>query len=219
MPDARSPTNSRVWSQAWRIALEWLYDRHGGPRGRGGNRALGTPSPVRKLKVVEAPTDREGASIAAALRTLELECDGLAALRAALANGMGQAFARAVDILASTRGRVIVTGIGKSGHVAQKLAATFASTGTPSFFVHPSEASHGDLGMISREDVIVAISWSGESAELGNILTYSRRFKVPLIAITSRPDSTLTKQSDVVLELLRAKEACPHGLAPTTSTT
>ncbi len=132
---------------------------------------------------------------------------------------MKEPFRTAVTILAAARGRVIVTGIGKSGHIAQKLAATFASTGTPAFFVHPSEASHGDLGMITREDVIVAISWSGESVELGNILTYSRRFKVPLIAITSRADSALGKQSDVVLELPRAKEACPHGLAPTTSTT
>jgi arabinose-5-phosphate isomerase len=114
---------------------------------------------------------------------------------------------------------VIVTGIGKSGHVGQKIAATFASTGTPAFFVHSGEASHGDLGMIAPNDAIVAISWSGESVELGNILTYSRRFKVPLIAITSRADSALGKQSDVVLELPRAKEACPHGLAPTTSTT
>ena len=121
--------------------------------------------------------------------------------------------------LAAAQGRVIVTGIGKSGHVAQKLAATFASTGTPAFFVHPSEASHGDLGMIRHEDAIVALSWSGESVELGNIVTYSRRFKVPLIAITSRADSALGKQADVVLELPRAKEACPHGLAPTTSTT
>ena len=125
----------------------------------------------------------------------------------------------AVATLAAAKGRVIVTGIGKSGHVGQKIAATFASTGTPAFFVHPSEASHGDLGMITPDDAIVAISWSGESVELGNILTFSRRFKVPLIAITSRADSALAKQSDVVLEMPRAKEACPHGLAPTTSTT
>ena len=114
---------------------------------------------------------------------------------------------------------MIVTGIGKSGHVGQKVAATFASTGTPAFFVHPSEASHGDLGMITPEDAIVALSWSGESVELGSIVTYSRRFKVPLIAITSRADSALARQADVVLALPRAKEACPHGLAPTTSTT
>lgn len=140
-------------------------------------------------------------------------------MRAALDGKLRHTFAEAVATLASAKGRVIVTGIGKSGHVGQKLAATFASTGTPAFFVHPSEASHGDLGMIHREDVIVALSWSGESAELSNILNYSRRFKVPLIAITSKAESTLGKQSDVLLELPRAKEACPHGLAPTTSTT
>jgi len=154
-----------------------------------------------------------------AARTLDLEREGLDALRATLNQQLREPFRRAVAILAGARGRVIVTGIGKSGHVGQKVAATFASTGTPAFFVHPSEASHGDLGMIMRDDAIVAISWSGESVELGNILTYSRRFKVPLIAITSRSDSALGKQSDVVLEMPRAKEACPHGLAPTTSTT
>ena len=154
-----------------------------------------------------------------AARTVDLEREGLHALRAALDQQLKEPFRVAVATLAGARGRVIVTGIGKSGHIGQKIAATFASTGTPAFFVHPSEASHGDLGMITRDDVIVAISWSGESAELGNILTYSRRFKVPLIAITSRADSTLAKQSDVMLELPRAKEACPHGLAPTTSTT
>jgi arabinose-5-phosphate isomerase len=154
-----------------------------------------------------------------ALRTLDLEREGLDALRATLDQHSQEPFRVAVATLAAAKGRVIVTGIGKSGHIGQKIAATFASTGTPAFFVHPSEASHGDLGMITRDDVIVAISWSGESVELGNILTYSRRFKVPTIAITSRVDSALAKQSDVVLELPRAKEACPHGLAPTTSTT
>ncbi len=154
-----------------------------------------------------------------ALRTLELECEGLQALRATIETKLKESFAAAVAALASAKGRVIVTGIGKSGHIGQKIAATFASTGTPAFFVHPSEASHGDLGMIHRHDVIVALSWSGESAELSNILTYSRRFKVPLIAITSRADSTLARNSDVLLDLPRAKEACPHGLAPTTSTT
>jgi arabinose-5-phosphate isomerase len=128
-------------------------------------------------------------------------------------------FVQAVALLKAARGRVIVTGIGKSGHICQKVAATFASTGTPAFFVHPSEASHGDLGMITAEDVILAISWSGETVEMKNIITYSRRFKVPLISITSRRMSAVGKASDVVLELPRAKEACPHGLAPTTSTT
>jgi arabinose-5-phosphate isomerase len=173
----------------------------------------------RKLRVVHAAASAGPDAAQSAARTLDLECDGLKALRATLDEAMKEPFRKAVATLAAARGRVIVTGIGKSGHIAQKIAATFASTGTPAFFVHPSEASHGDLGMITREDVIVAISWSGESVELGNILTYSRRFKVPTIAITSRADSALGKQSDVVLELPRAKEACPHGLAPTTSTT
>jgi arabinose-5-phosphate isomerase len=179
-----------------------------------------TPGAKGKLRVVHsgAPAP-SGAAAGSAVRTLDLECEGLQAMRAALDAGLKEPFAVAVATLAAAKGRVIVTGIGKSGHVGQKIAATFASTGTPAFFVHPSEASHGDLGMIAKEDVIVAISWSGESVELGNILTYSRRFKVPLIAITSRADSALGKQSDVVLELPRAKEACPHGLAPTTSTT
>lgn len=159
------------------------------------------------------------ASILSAARTLELESEGLQALRAALDGALAEAFAAAVRALASAKGRVIVSGIGKSGHVGQKIAATFASTGTPAFFVHPSEASHGDLGMIHPHDIIVALSWSGESPELSNIITYSRRFKVPLIAITSKAESGLGKQCDILLELPRAKEACPHGLAPTTSTT
>ena len=175
-----------------------------------------TATVKRKLRVVHAACPDAAQSAA---RTLDLEREGLQALRATLDQELREPFRVAVATLAAAKGRVIVTGIGKSGHVGQKIAATFASTGTPAFFVHPSEASHGDLGMITRDDAIVAISWSGESVELGNILTYSRRFKVPLIAITSRADSALAKQSDVVLELPRAKEACPHGLAPTTSTT
>ena len=161
----------------------------------------------------------EAAAVTAAVRTLEMEVAGLEALRAAVANGMGPHFAAAVSALAAGRGRVIVTGIGKSGHIGQKIAATFASTGTPAFFVHPSEASHGDLGMITPDDVVLALSWSGESVELTNILTYSRRFAVPLIAITSKATSALGRSADIVLELPRADEACPHGLAPTTSTT
>jgi arabinose-5-phosphate isomerase len=174
---------------------------------------------VRKLKSIEGGRSKDKALVASALRTLELEGEGLDAVRQALANGLAGPFAAAVRLLQAARGRVIVSGIGKSGHVAQKIAATFASTGTPAFFVHPSEASHGDLGMITRDDVILAISWSGETVELKNIITFSRRFAVSLISICSRSDSALGKQSDVVLELPRAKEACPHGLAPTTSTT
>jgi arabinose-5-phosphate isomerase len=169
---------------------------------------------TRKLKPVAGCS-----AIESAARTLGIEGQGLAALASGLAGPMAAPFADTVERLKAAHGRVIVTGIGKSGHIAQKIAATFASTGTPAFFVHPSEASHGDLGMITKDDVILAISWSGETVELKNIITYSRRFAVPLISLTSRPESALAKASDVVLELPNAKEACPHGLAPTTSTT
>lgn len=154
-----------------------------------------------------------------ALRTLQLEADGIKLLHREFDTLLAKPFEKAVKLLKSASGRVIVSGIGKSGHIGQKLAATFASTGTPSFFVHPSEASHGDLGMITPQDVVLAISWSGETVELANILNYSRRFAVPLISITSGRDSALGRSSDVCLQLPRAKEACPHGLAPTTSTT
>jgi arabinose-5-phosphate isomerase len=161
----------------------------------------------------------ETTPISSALRTLNLGAEGLTQLANELAGPMAAAFDEAVRRLKAVSGRVIVTGIGKSGHVAQKIAATFASTGTPSFFVHPSEASHGDLGMITQSDLILALSWSGETVELKPIITYSRRFAVPLIAITSQAGSALGQQADIVLQLPRVKEACPHGLAPTTSTT
>ncbi len=154
-----------------------------------------------------------------AKRTLKLEVDGLNTLMNALSKQMAAPFAEAVRVLDAVRGRVIVTGIGKSGHIGQKIAASLASTGTTAHFVHPSEASHGDLGMITREDAVLALSWSGETAELGNILTHTRRFAVPLIGITSKAGSALGTAADVVLTLPRAAEACPHGLAPTTSTT
>ncbi len=166
-----------------------------------------------------AKTPVAEAAIASALRTLEVEHDGLGQLKAALGGAMAQPFARAVQALVAARGRVIITGIGKSGHVGQKIAATMASTGTPAHFVHATEASHGDLGMVTPEDAIVALSWSGETVELGSIITYSRRFLVPLIAMTSNAASTLGSQADVVLELPKAKEACAHVPAPTTSTT
>ncbi|MBJ7534223.1 KpsF/GutQ family sugar-phosphate isomerase [Rhodomicrobium vannielii ATCC 17100] len=159
-----------------------------------------------------------GSAALVARRTLECSLDGLLALRASLANGLALDFERAVALIHACRGRVIVTGMGKSGHVGQKIAATLASTGTPAQFVHPAEASHGDLGMITAADTILALSWSGETVELASILTYSRRFRVPLIALTSRRESALGKAADVVLQLPPVKEACPHGLAPTTST-
>jgi arabinose-5-phosphate isomerase len=162
--------------------------------------------------------DDLGAAVASAARTLQLETEGLSALKAALASDLIDSFAAAVEMLRACRGRVIVTGMGKSGHVGLKVAATLSSTGTPAYFVHPSEASHGDLGMITRDDVIVAFSWSGETVELGNIVSYSRRFAVPLIAVTSNARSTLAEAAELVIALPQAKEACPHGLAPTTST-
>jgi arabinose-5-phosphate isomerase len=172
----------------------------------------------RKPEIVSAD-EPVTLSIASALRTLEAESSGLTALMDALRNGLGDAFEAAVQALRKAEGRVIVSGIGKSGHVGRKIAATFASTGTPAFFIHPSEAAHGDLGMITPKDVLLAISWSGETIELKNLVNYSRRFGVPLISITSRAASGLGQASDVVIELPRASEACPHGLAPTTSTT
>ncbi|BCH14831.1 MULTISPECIES: SIS domain-containing protein [unclassified Mesorhizobium] len=158
------------------------------------------------------------ASIASALRTVATEQAGVAALAAALENGLTEPFARAVDLVSHIAGRVIVTGVGKSGHIGSKIAATLASTGTPAFFVHSAEANHGDLGMIARDDAIIAISWSGESRELKGIIAYSRRFSIPLIAVTAGERSALARAADVVLLLPRAPEACPHGLAPTTST-
>ena len=187
-----------------------------GGRKEGGRKTGKSAGPASAIKI--AAKSQAAAAIATAATTLQVEHAGLTALQAALQNGLGKPFGKAIALLAGCHGRVIVTGIGKSGHIGQKIVATFASTGTPAFFVHPSEASHGDLGMITADDVLVAMSWSGETVELQNIITFSRRFKVPLIAMTSRETSALGRAADVVLELPRAKEACPHGLAPTTST-
>ncbi|MDO9441580.1 MAG: KpsF/GutQ family sugar-phosphate isomerase [Beijerinckiaceae bacterium] len=160
------------------------------------------------------------AATASALRTLELERAGIAALEAALIeNGLGQDFTAAVELISRAPGRVIVTGMGKSGHIGRKIAATLASTGQPAYFVHPGEASHGDLGMIQSGDVVLALSWSGETAELADIITYSRRFRIGLIAITSNAEGALGREADVCLCLPKSEEACPNGLAPTTSTT
>jgi arabinose-5-phosphate isomerase len=146
---------------------------------------------------------------------LNTEAAGLLSLAASL----GDAFGHAIDRLASASGRVVVSGMGKSGHVGRKIAATLASTGTPALFVHPAEASHGDLGMIVAGDAVLALSNSGETAELADLVAHSRRFALPLVAITTRPDSTLAESADVALILPKAAEACPMGLAPTTSTT
>ena len=163
---------------------------------------------------------RAGRATASALRTLGLERAGIAALETAvMENGLGAAFSAAVEMIGQAPGRVIVTGMGKSGHIGRKIAATLASTGQPAYFVHPGEASHGDLGMIQSGDVILALSWSGETVELADIITYSRRFRIGLIAITSNADGALGREADVCLCLPKSEEACPNGLAPTTSTT
>ena len=173
---------------------------------------------AKPLSTERATNTRGGDLIASALRTLEAGSGGITALSAAIHDGLGRAFIAAVDLISAARGRLIVTGMGKSGHVGRKIAATFASTGTPAFFVHPSEASHGDLGMITPDDAIMALSWSGETAELKDLLDYSRRFRIGLIAVTAVSDSTLGRAADVVLAMPQAREACPHNLAPTTST-
>lgn len=136
-----------------------------------------------------------------------------------LSASLDERFTKAVEIVSGIKGRVAVTGIGKSGHVARKISATMASTGTPAFFVHPAEASHGDMGMITRDDCVIALSNSGEASELSDIISYTRRFSIPLIAMTSGKDSNLGGQADLVLEIPKAAEACPMGLAPTSSTT
>ncbi len=176
--------------------------------------AMSNPA-KRKIEMVTATPDSVAAS---ALRTIRTEREGLTELAAALDNGLAGPFAAAVELIHRGAGRVIVSGLGKSGHVGRKIAATLASTGTPAFFVHPAEASHGDLGMITTNDVILALSWSGETAELRSIVEYARRFDIALIAMTAAPESTLARESNIVLALPRAAEACPHGLAPTTST-
>ncbi len=169
-----------------------------------------TPEPAT------SPAEAASASVA---RTVGLERQGLTAIEAALPHGLAAAFARAAAIIGAAAGTVIVSGMGKSGHVGRKIAATLASTGTPSHFVHPAEASHGDLGVIREGDVVLALSWSGETPELADIVAYTRRFGVPLVAITAQPASALGQAADVALVLPEAQEACPNGLAPTTSTT
>ena len=136
-----------------------------------------------------------------------------------LAKSLGKNYVEAIDKLDKVKGRVIFTGIGKSGHVARKMASTFSSTGVPSYFVHPSEASHGDLGIIDYSDAVVVISNSGETPEISDLVEYTKRHKIPLITITSNLDSLIAEQSDITLLLPKVKEACPMGLAPTTTTT
>jgi arabinose-5-phosphate isomerase len=175
---------------------------------------MANPKP---LMAKSSGTEDADAAVQSALRTLDAEASGIAAIAAALQADLGAPFAAAAGLIRNARGRLIVTGLGKSGHIGRKVAATFASTGTPAFFVHAAEASHGDLGMITADDVILALSWSGEQAEMKNLITYAARFGIPLIAMTAERESTLSKAADVALTLPKAREACPHNLAPTTS--
>ncbi|WP_208441586.1 KpsF/GutQ family sugar-phosphate isomerase [Bartonella raoultii] len=156
--------------------------------------------------------------LASALKTLASEKQGIEALEAALIGSLSSSFEMAVQTIRNASGHVVITGLGKSGHIGTKIAATLASTGTPAFFVHAAEANHGDLGMIGSDDVILALSWSGETLELSGIINHASRFRIPLIAMTSGKNSVLGRQADVVLLLPKIEEACPHGLAPTTST-
>jgi len=165
--------------------------------------------------VSPTPSETVNDDLASARRVLGTEALALTAL----AESLGQTFVSAVQAMADAAGRIVISGMGKSGHVARKIAATLASTGTPAFFVHPAEASHGDLGMILPGDVVLALSNSGETPELGDIVAYTRRFEIPLIAMTSRLGSSLANAADWALILPPMAEACPNGLAPTTSTT
>lgn len=150
-----------------------------------------------------------------ATQVLRTEADAILAM----ADNLPEGFARAVGTMLVTKGRIVVSGMGKSGHVAHKIAATLASTGTPALFLHPGEASHGDLGMVTNDDVCLLLSNSGETRELSDLIQYTRRFDIPMVAITRVADSTLAQQSDVALILPDMPEACAIGMAPTTSTT
>ena len=160
-------------------------------------------------------SDRAAVFLDAARRVIAIEAEALTQLGAAL----DDSFAEAVELMLAVKGRVIIVGMGKSGHIGRKIAATLASTGTPAQFVHPSEASHGDLGMLTRADVVMVLSNSGETPELADVIAYTRRFNIPMIGVASRAESTLIKQSDVRIVLPRAEEACGTGVVPTSSTT
>ncbi|MSO64206.1 MAG: KpsF/GutQ family sugar-phosphate isomerase [Alphaproteobacteria bacterium] len=183
-----------------RITEEWWVLAIRVARGSG-------PTPSRQALVQS--------DLAVARRLLEQEADAVRAAGAAL----DERFAAAIETLLNLRGRVVVAGVGKSGHIARKIAATMASTGTPALFVHPGEASHGDLGMVTRDDAVVLLSKSGESDELSALVSYAKRFRIPLIAMTANQMSELGQAADVLLLLPDVREACPMGLAPTTSTT
>lgn len=173
-------------------------------------------NPATKLETIGTPMIDP---IESARKTIQTEIDGMAKLAETLDDNFTNAINTIHEMKQQHRGRLIVAGIGKSGHIANKMVATLASTGTPSFFVHPGEAAHGDLGMVTKDDVVLMISNSGEGPELAALMTYTRRFNIPLIAITSNSNSALARHSDILLQTPQMPEACPNGLAPTTSTT
>src|SRR6185369_15261454 len=170
--------------------------------------------PVSQVKELSVAS-REEADLRAARRVLGFAGEALSVL----SDSLDGAFSRALDLLTGVRGRVVVSGMGKSGHVGRKIAATLSSTGTPAQFVHPAEASHGDMGALTRADALMMLSNSGETSELSDLITYAKRHAIPLIGIASNPESALIEAADAPLVLPKAQEACPMGLAPTTSTT
>jgi len=174
-----------------------------------------TSSSKAPIDMPDTPQSPPSQDLISARRVLQIEADAIIELQHSL-NGD---FVKALDLITDAHGRVVISGMGKSGHIGKKIAATLASTGTPAHFVHPGEASHGDLGMITREDAVLCLSNSGDTKELSDIIAYTRRFDIPLIAIVGKADSTLARRSDVALILPDAPEACSIGLAPTTSTT
>ncbi|NQU61834.1 MAG: KpsF/GutQ family sugar-phosphate isomerase [Rhodospirillales bacterium] len=174
-----------------------------------------TPAMSRPTSDQDPEDQNADGDVSSAKRVLGIEAQAITAL----AESLGEAFCKALDIISGVTGRVVVTGMGKSGHIAHKIAATLSSTGTPALFVHPAEASHGDLGMITKQDAIFALSNSGETDELADLVAYAKRFEIPLIAVTGGENSTLALAADISLMLPKSEEACPMGLAPTTSTT
>ena len=171
---------------------------------------------VRQMEDGGSEADHALASIG---RSLATTLEGVTAQNTAFSTDpvLSRSLADAVGLIGQGKGRVVVSGVGKSGHIGRKIAATLASTGTSAYFVHPTEASHGDLGMITSDDLLILLSWSGETVELGNMLTYAQRFKVPVVSITSNAESLIARNSTIALVLPRVAESCPHGLAPTTS--
>ncbi|WP_438753737.1 KpsF/GutQ family sugar-phosphate isomerase [Pararhizobium sp. O133] len=171
------------------------------------------------LRQVGTKTPEDQAVIESIGRSMTTAVDGINTLAASFASdpALSHSLIEAVALIARSRGRVVVSGVGKSGHIGRKIAATMASTGTSAYFVHPTEASHGDLGMITSDDLLILLSWSGETVELGNMLTYAKRFNVSIVSLTSNAESLLARNSTVAITLPKVQEACPHGLAPTTS--